>query len=181
VAAKPDDGLDQLSIGVLKTMCKQQHKPCSGKKEDLIATLRAPPLKPSILARKLTSLYVPQKVNSNNVAMLVALLLHDPENKGLPKEDIVRLSDASGIGENPFAGGTTQTGPFIYSGWAGMDQLKSGEIPLVIHGKGKFRLSAADKERGGLAVAADLHTQLHELEVLGDSCRCRGTAYSYRR
>jgi len=172
---KTADDLEQLSVAELQQRCRGQSKNTAGKKADLIARLRAPSLKPSLLARKRDGLYVPSKANSNNVAMLVSMLLHDPENKGLSKEAIVQMSEQSQISENPFAGGTTQTGPYIYDGWSGMSTLKKGEVPLVVQKDCKYRLSATDKERGGVAMATDYHIMLHNMGLLGDSCPCSRT------
>lgn len=131
--------------------------------------LRAPPLKPSILARKKANLWVPSKVDSGNVAILVCLLLHDPDNKGLTKEVLWRLSDESNIKETTFTGGTTQNSPYIYDGWAGMEKyLKNGEVPLIIQSKGKYRLSTLDPVKGGLVVARDYHDLLHDM----GKCTC---------
>ena len=123
------DPYESLSLKELKELCKNACETVSGSKDDLITRLRFNYVKPCMKSRIQHSYYVPDKQRSNNTNILVSLLLHD-HGAGITKDDLFNICDESGISENAFSGGTTQTGPFIYNGLAGLKKLTGGEVPL---------------------------------------------------
>jgi len=113
---------------------------------------------------------------SGNVAMLVSLLLvqetKDDDWKGLTKEELVDVATKSEIKEDDFAGGTTQTGQYIYNGASGLkSQLCGGQVPLIVKTKqSKYKLT--NTHLGGLELARDLHDRIHEEKNLNIQCKC---------
>lgn len=98
-------------------------------------------------------------------AILVALYLHEKEvgqgAAGLEKDELYCKAEGLNISKNPFSGGTTQTGPYQYDGWASMSKLLHGDPALVTKVKGKYKLTRSC-DIAGFPVAQSMHWWCHQ-------------------
>ena len=174
----------------------------SGAHADLVARLQGPKPPSLWLQRKNQGEYVPARYNCGATAILVAMLLlhqeHPQVSDGFPRDQIYVRAEAICITKNPFSGGTTQTGPYHYDGWANMKfvsklhttitsrhtndtcpliffyfgicfpQLLQGDPPLVAKKKNRFRLTKSCAI-AGFPLAEVLHEWCHA----HDHCKCQ--------
>lgn len=169
------------AASVFGTMSKQQlEDECvrigvkkSGNKDELKARLSDPKQRPpSIVVERKNrpEHYVPIKANGSSAAVLCAILTLDGDaatSPGWSKDQIWARAEALDIKETPFAGGTTQTGPFLYDGWSCVSDLMSGEVPLITRKNNLYKLTTAS-DVAGKPIATALHQWCHELGI----CKC---------
>ena len=124
----------------------------SGKKADLISRLLAPHPPALWLRRKRAKEYVPERHNVAGTALLVALYLHEKEagdsDTGMTRDELYVKAEDLSITKNPFIGGTTQTGPYLYDGWSSMKSLLDGDPALVVKKKGRYKLTRSSELAG---------------------------------
>jgi hypothetical protein len=153
----------------------------SGNKQELIKKLNGPKPPPTWVERKKQGLYVPARLDTNSTANLVAIqILQDSctedDFPGGTKEEIYTLAESLEISKNPYSGGTTQTGPYLYDGWSSMKNLyESGDPPLVVKKKGGRYSLSVSSAIGGLPLSRELHRWSHQAGI----CRCEKLGYSY--
>ena len=115
--------------------------------------------------------YVPNGHNVAGTALLVALYLHEKKtgglDKGLLKDELYLLAEGLNIKKDPFSGGTTQTGAYLYDGWSSMGVLMKGDPALVIKCKNRFKLTRSC-DLGGFCIAEAMHKWCHQ----HDNCPC---------
>jgi len=147
------------------------HLAKSGSRDDLMERLRSP--RPPLLwiRRQQSKLYVPRH-NVASTALLVALYLHEqqtgPENQGMTKDELYVKAEELNITKNPFAGGTTQTGPHHYDGWSSMRQLLNGDPALVVRVKGSRYKLTRSRDLAGFEFGKVVHQWCHESK----NCPC---------
>jgi len=163
-----------MSSKALKDACAEVGLKTTGSKSDLIERLRDTAKYPPqvLLKRKRTGQYVPQNHNVGSSALLVAMYLNERDTgnpEGLTKEELYVKAESLNITNNPFSGGTTQTGPYHYDGWTNMRHLRREEDdqPLVKRCKSKFRLTR-NSAIAGYEIAKAVHSWNHA----HDNCPC---------
>lgn len=148
----------------------------TGSKRELIARLNGPRPPRLWVERKLKGEYVPQSHDVGSTALLVALYLHECETgkAEMTKDELYEKAEACEITKNPFSGGTTQTGPFHYTGWANMDSLLKGDPPLVVKKKGRYKLTR-NSNIAGYQLSEQLHIWCHQ----NNNCLCQATGPNF--
>ena len=166
-AEKDEDEFSGLSSKQLQEECSKVGMKKSGNRTELIARLKDTSKHPPklLLRRKLKGEYVPERHNVGASALLVALYLHErnvgaADYDGLSKEELYVKAEGLNITKNPFSGGTTQTGPYHYDGWANMSKLLQGDPPLVVKRKGKYKLTR-NSDLSGYDIAEAVHAWNH--------------------
>lgn len=172
-----DDSYAGWSKNALVNECQAAGLAKSGSIAALVARLKGPRPPPAWLKRKAAKEYVPQSYNVGSTALLVALYLHETEvgeaRAGISKDDLYVKAESLEITKNPFSGGTTQTGPYHYDGWANMKYLLNGDPALVVRQKGKYRLTRSC-DIAGFEFAKQMHKWCHE----HNNCPCGATDFS---
>ena len=172
-----DDPYAGWSRNALANECAAAGLAKSGSIAELVARLKGPRPPPAWLKRKAKKEYVPQSYNVGSTALLVALYLHENEvgeaRAGISKDDLYVKAESLEITKNPFSGGTTQTGPYHYDGWANMKYLLNGDPALVVRQKGgKYRLTRSC-DIAGFELAKQMHKWCHE----HNNCPCGTTDF----
>lgn len=166
-----DDPYAGWSKKDLEKECENSLPKSAKTAEELMARSKGPRPPPAWLKRKEKKQYVPARHNVGSTALLVALYLHELEvgeaNAGITKEELHVKTESLNITKNPFSGGTTQTGPYHYDGWANMKYLLNGDPALVYQGKKKYRLTRSC-DIAGFEFARQMHKWCHE----HNSCPC---------
>lgn len=174
--AQDDGKYEGWSRKALVEECGKAGLPKSGSIADLVARLKGPRPPPAWIKRKCKGEYVPARYNVGSTALLVALYLHEIEvgeaNVGISKDDLYVKTERLEITKNPFSGGTTQTGPYLYDGWTNMPPLLKGDPALVIVKSGKYRLTRSC-DIAGFEFAKQLHKWCHE----HNNCPCGASTW----
>lgn len=176
LATKKQEDFNGFKLQELKAKCEDFGLPKTGKKADLIERLNGPRPPKLWLDRKRRNVgYVPSKYNTCGTALLVGLWLEQKKHakagwKGMTKEELYPLAEGLDISKDPFSG--VATGQFKYDGWSAMSDLRGGEIPLVVHKKGRFMLTSSS-DVSGLPLAEGMHDWCHEHNV----CSCQDLGY----
>jgi len=168
------------TTGHLKNKCTEFGIARNGTKDELIARLLDETNRPPevYLLRKNRALYVPARVDVAATAILVTLQIKQDlaqagaNYAGETKDEIVALADPLNIKKDPWCGGTTQTGPYHYDGWASMGKLK--ESDMVIFSRSRFRLSTTGNV-SGIKLARAMHIWCHQKGI----CRCVEEGYEF--
>ena len=155
----------------LQSQCVAWGLAKTGKKADLIARLNGPRPPQVWIDRKARDIgYVPARHNTCATALLVGLFLEQrkagPAWKGLTKEELYSIAERLNISKDPFSG-VAASGPYQYDGWSSMSDLRSGEIPLVVFKKGRFKLTTTC-DVAGYALAEGMHEWCHA----HNNCSC---------
>lgn len=171
------------SVAQLQKQCAEWGLQKSGKKADLIQRLKGPRPPQLWLERKKRDVgYVPTRHNTCATALLVALYLEQRQHQddttgsswqGTPKEELYPIAEALNISKDPFSG-IASSGPFQYDGWSSMSDLKSGELPLVVLKRGRFRLTTSS-EVSGFQLAEAMHQWCHAHK----NCSCQQLGYDH--
>jgi len=172
------------TVNALRDECVKLGMKKSGSKTQLIDRLMDPANRPPPVyrLRKERKLYVPLNLDTAPTAILVAIQIAQdsagvgPKSyMGSTKDEIIHMCQELEITKNPFCGGTTQTGPYRYDGWSSMRYLKkSGDPPLVVEKKQRFRLSMTG-DVCGLKFAREMHIWCHKRGI----CKCVELGYDY--
>jgi hypothetical protein len=163
------------SVSQLQEKCVEYGLAKSGARGKVIERLNGP-RKPKVwLARKRKGEYVPASHDCGATALLVGLYLLEkdatdagPDHKGVPKNELYVKAEELEITKNPFSGGTTQTGPYLYDGWSNMARLLKGDPSLVVLKKGRYKLTRSC-EVAGYPLAEAMHELCHQY----GKCKCR--------
>lgn len=89
----------------------------------------------------------------------------------LTKDELYAMAEELNITKNPFSGGTTQTGPYLYDGWSNMSNLLCGDPALVQKVKGKRYKLTRSCDIAGYPVAKAMHHWCHQ----HGTCPCGAT------
>lgn len=170
-----DDGDNDEFFGwtkaALQDECAIAGLPKTGSRTNLVARLKGPCPPKLWLERKRQKQYVPERHDTGGSALLVALYLHEkemgPDDVGLTQEELTMKAEGLAITKNPFSGGTTQTGPYHYTGWANMSKLLSGDPALVNKTKRLYKLTRSC-DIAGYKVAEAMHAWCHQ----HNNCPC---------
>jgi hypothetical protein len=167
------------STAQLKKECTKYGLPQTGKKAELIDRLHGPRPPQVWLERKQRGEYIPRSHDCGATALCVALLLMEQEQEaagnyssdhpGFARDDVYMKAEELCITKNPFSGGTTQTGPYHYDGWANMGKLLVGDPPLIVKKRNRFKLTKSCAI-SGYPLAKALHKWCHE----HNHCSCGG-------
>jgi hypothetical protein len=158
----------------LRRKCVEYGLPKSGTISDMKARLNGPHPPNVYLRRKQAGQYVPKSFNVAATALLVALYLHEQDagegDPGMTKEELYVKAEELDITKNPFSGGTTQTGPYLYDGWSSMGPLLTGDPALVILSRKRYKLTRSS-ELSGYFFAEAMHKWCHQQ----NNCPCDAT------
>ena len=141
----------------------------------LIERLNGPHMPKVWLTRKRKREYVPARHDCGARALLVGLYILEkdatdagPDHKRVSKNELYVKAEELEITKNPFSGGTTQTGPYLYNGWSNIGKLLKGNPPLVLLKKGRYMLTRSC-EIAGYPLAKTTHELCHQ----HGKCKCR--------
>lgn len=173
--AKTDsDQYEGFTAEQLRRKCVEYGLSKSGKISDMKARLNGPHPPNVYVRRRQAGQYVPKSFNVAATALLVALYLHEKDaaegDPGMTKEELYVKAEELDITKNPFSGGTTQTGPYLYDGWSSMKPLLTGDPALVILSRKRYKLTRSS-ELAGHSFAEAMHKWCHQ----HNNCPC-GTA-----
>lgn len=156
-----------LSMQELKEQCRERCEKMSGSRTDLVDRLLLPRKPEILITRTRRNQYVP-KVPSSNAAILVALLLHQEQDKFLSKEEVMNFAEETCISKEPMHG----NGKSFYNGWSGIKDLtipSEGRPALVNIRKRKgYALATEPYGESGVDVARAIHIVAHRQGI----CRC---------
>jgi hypothetical protein len=163
------------SISQLQEKCVEYGLAKSGASGKLIERLNGPRMPKVWLTRKRKGEYVPARHDCGATALLVGLYILEkdatdaaPDHRGVSKNELYVKAEELEITKNPFSGGTTQTGPYLYDGWSNMGKLLKGDPPLVVLKKGRYKLTRSC-EVAGYPLAEAMHELCHQ----HGKCKCR--------
>jgi hypothetical protein len=162
---------DDWTTEQLKKECVERGLSKSGTVGEIKARLNGPHPPKIWVRRKQAKQYVPARYNVAATALLVALHLHeknaDKDDPGMTKEELYVKAEELEITKNPFSGGTTQTGPYLYDGWKSMAPLLKGDPALVILSHRRYKLTRSS-ELAGCTFAEAMHKWCHQ----HNNCPC---------
>jgi hypothetical protein len=160
------------SISQLQEKCVEYGLAKSGARGKLIERVNGPRMPKVWLTRKRKGEYVPARHDCGATALLVGLYILEKDatdaHKGVSKNELYVKAEELEITKNPFSGGTTQTGPYLYDGWSNMGKLLKGDPPLVVLKKGRYKLTRSC-EVAGYPLAEAMHELCHQ----HGKCKCR--------
>jgi ERCC4-type nuclease len=179
VTAKNENDSDPYKDSTTEQL-KKKCVECGLSKSGTVGKIRARlngPHPPNVwVRRKQAKQYVPARYNVTATALLVALYLHeknaDKDDPGMTKEELYIKAEELVISKNPFSGGTTQTGPYLYDGWSSMAPLLKGDPALVILYRRRYKLTRSS-ELAGYTFAEAMHKWCHQ----HNSCPCGATDF----
>lgn len=162
----PGNDFADMLLKQLKKKCMEVGLNTGGTKNELIDRLKGPWPPTVWVERKKKGLYVP-KYNTGAMAILVALHLHesainDENALGMTGAQLFAEAEGLQISQNPFSGGTTQTGPYHYDGMSSLKGLLKGDPALVIQTRGRHYKLTRSCDLAGYNVAKACHKWCHQ-------------------
>jgi len=171
------------TTSALRQQCVEWGLSKSGPKLTLMERLYGPRRPQVLMDREAQQQYSPKSHDVGANALLVGLVLEqcqggrdpDPSFQGSTKDGLYVLAESLQITKNPFSGGTTQTGPYLYDGWSNMKYLLQGDPPLVHRVKGgRYKLTTCGP-LSGVPMAKAVHQWCHAHH----KCSCEELGYIY--